>query len=84
VSPERVRAASPSRSVSALGRSLDRGDPVRLFHIIACALVYTGVAVAANRLLRSRPRAGLIIGRISGAAMILVAIALIIEQALHA
>jgi threonine/homoserine/homoserine lactone efflux protein len=54
-----------------------------LFHIIACALVYTGVAVAANRLLRSRPRAAPIIGRISGAAMILVAIALIIEQALH-
>jgi threonine/homoserine/homoserine lactone efflux protein len=41
------------------------------------------VAVAANRLLHSRPRAVLIIGRISGAAMILVAIALIIDQALH-
>jgi threonine/homoserine/homoserine lactone efflux protein len=32
-----------------------------LFHVIACALAYTGVAIAASRLLRSRPRAALVI-----------------------
>jgi threonine/homoserine/homoserine lactone efflux protein len=43
----------------------------------------TGVAIAAARLLRSRPRAGLIVGRVSGATMILVAIALVVEQVVH-
>lgn len=54
-----------------------------LFHVTACALVYTGVAIAANRLLRSRPRAGRIVARISGAAMVLVALALVAEQVAH-
>ncbi len=54
-----------------------------LFHVSACAIVYTGVAVAANRLLTSRPRAALIVGRVSGAAMVLVAVVLVAEQALH-
>ncbi len=54
-----------------------------LFHVIACALVYTGVAVAANRLLSTRPRAAIVVGRVSGAAMVLVAVALVAEQALH-
>lgn len=54
-----------------------------LFHVIACALVYTGVAIAANRLLRSRPRAALIVGRVSGTAMVLIAIALVVEQVVH-
>jgi hypothetical protein len=44
---------------------------------------YTGVAIAAKRLLHSRPSAGVIVGRISDAAMILVAIALVIEQIIH-
>jgi threonine/homoserine/homoserine lactone efflux protein len=51
-----------------------------LFHVLACALVYTAVAVGANRLLRSCPRAARIVGNVSGAAMILVALALVAEQ----
>jgi threonine/homoserine/homoserine lactone efflux protein len=51
-----------------------------LFHVAACACVYSGVAVGANRLLRSRPCAALVVGRISGVAMILVAAALVAEQ----
>jgi threonine/homoserine/homoserine lactone efflux protein len=54
-----------------------------LFHVIACALIYTGVAIAANRLLRTRPGAALIVGRISGAVMILIAIALVVEHVVH-
>ncbi len=52
-------------------------------HVIACAFVYTGVALGATRLLRSWPRAALIVGRISGAAMVLVAIALVAEQVVN-
>ncbi len=51
--------------------------------MIACAFVYTGVALGATRLLRSWPRAALIVGRISGAAMVLVAIALVAEQVVN-
>jgi threonine/homoserine/homoserine lactone efflux protein len=51
-----------------------------LFHVAACAVVYTVVAVGAHHLLRTRPRAALIVGRASGAAMILVALALVAEQ----
>jgi threonine/homoserine/homoserine lactone efflux protein len=51
-----------------------------LFHVAACSVVYLSVALGASRLLRSRPRAARIIGRVSGAAMILVAVALTLER----
>jgi threonine/homoserine/homoserine lactone efflux protein len=50
-------------------------------HIVACGLVYFCVAVGAGRLLRSRPRAACMIGRGSGIAMIVIAVALVIERA---
>jgi threonine/homoserine/homoserine lactone efflux protein len=50
-------------------------------HVGACAVVYFGVALAARRLLRSRPRAAIIVSRASGYAMIAVAAALVIEHA---
>jgi threonine/homoserine/homoserine lactone efflux protein len=53
-------------------------------HIIACGLVYLAVALTARRLLRSRPRAARIVGRISGVTMIVVAVALTVERALGA
>jgi threonine/homoserine/homoserine lactone efflux protein len=52
------------------------------FHVIACAVVYFGVALAAHRVLASRPAAARTVGRVSGAAMILVAIALTLERVL--
>jgi threonine/homoserine/homoserine lactone efflux protein len=50
-------------------------------HVIACGVVYLGVARTAQRLLRSRPRAARIVSRASGMAMIAVAAALVIEHA---
>jgi threonine/homoserine/homoserine lactone efflux protein len=51
-------------------------------HIGFCAAVYLAVALAAGRLLRSRPRAALLVGRLSGITMMLVAVALTIERGL--
>jgi threonine/homoserine/homoserine lactone efflux protein len=53
-------------------------------HVTLCALVYLGVALTASRLLRSRPRAALLVARLSGCTMILVALALATERALSA
>jgi threonine/homoserine/homoserine lactone efflux protein len=50
------------------------------FHVTACAVVYLAVALTANRLLASRPAAARIVGRVSGAMMILVAFALALER----
>jgi threonine/homoserine/homoserine lactone efflux protein len=55
-----------------------------IFHVTACAIVYLSVALAANRLLTSRPAAARIVGRVSGATMILVALALTLERVLGA
>ncbi len=52
------------------------------FHVVACGCVYLLVALCARRLLRSRPRAGQIIGRASGITMILVGIGITFERAL--
>ena len=49
-------------------------------HVAFCALVYLGVALAASRVLRSRPRAAALVGRLSGIAMILVAVGLGAER----
>lgn len=54
-----------------------------LFHVFACAVVYAGVALGAKRLLRARPRAAVVVGRMSGAAMILISVVLVAEQAFH-
>jgi threonine/homoserine/homoserine lactone efflux protein len=50
-------------------------------HVLACGLVYLWVAMTARRLLRSRPRAAALAGRVSGVAMVTVAVALVIERA---
>jgi len=55
-----------------------------VFHVATCSVVYLLVALGAHRLLRSRPRAARIVGRISGAAMILVALALTLERVISA
>jgi threonine/homoserine/homoserine lactone efflux protein len=50
------------------------------FHVAACGVVYLSVALAARGLLRSRPRVAEIIDRLSGVAMILIGLALILER----
>jgi threonine/homoserine/homoserine lactone efflux protein len=51
-------------------------------HVVFCALVYLAVALGAARVLGSRPHAALLVGRLSGITMILVAVALMAERAL--
>jgi threonine/homoserine/homoserine lactone efflux protein len=55
-----------------------------VFHVAACCVVYSSVALGANRLQRSRPRAGQTLGRVSGAVMILFALALTLERVISA
>lgn len=48
-----------------------------LVHIASCALVYLAIGFGAGALLRSRPRAARMVGRISGAAMVIIAVLLL-------
>ena len=49
-------------------------------HLVDCAVVYSLVAVLARRILRTRPRALAIVAKVSGAAMVLIGTALIVER----
>lgn len=51
-----------------------------LLHVVNCAAVYAAVAGGANLLLRSRPNAARIVGRVSGIVMMLVSLVLVFEQ----
>ncbi len=55
---------------------------VGAIHVVFCALVYLAVALGAARVLGPRPRAGVLVGRLSGITMILVLVALTAERAL--
>lgn len=48
-----------------------------------CAAFYTVLGVSARTILRARPRSGHVLSRISGAAMIAIGIALLIERMLQ-
>src|SRR5262249_20110213 len=50
------------------------------FHIAVCTVVYLSVALAANRVLASRPGVARLIGRVSGGSMILVGVGLGLER----
>jgi threonine/homoserine/homoserine lactone efflux protein len=52
-------------------------------HLLDCAAVYFTVALLARRILRSRPRATVIVTRLSGTAMTLIGAALLIERVLE-
>lgn len=54
-----------------------------LIFVSACALVYSVVGFGARRVLRLRPSAMRIVSRVSGAAMIVLAAVLVVEQAVH-
>jgi threonine/homoserine/homoserine lactone efflux protein len=51
-----------------------------LVHTLSCAVVYTGVGTGARLVLRARPGAARVISRISGAAMVAIGAALLMEQ----
>ncbi|MDP4333643.1 LysE family translocator [Curtobacterium sp. A7_M15] len=52
-------------------------------HLLDCAVVYLLVALAARRILGSRPRAGLVVTKVSGALMVLIGLGLLAEQLVH-
>lgn len=54
-----------------------------LIYLAACALVYSVVGFGARTVLRLRPSAMRIVSRVSGAAMIVLATVLVVEQAVH-
>jgi threonine/homoserine/homoserine lactone efflux protein len=54
-----------------------------LIFVGACALVYTAVGFGARTVLRLRPSAMRMVSRVSGAAMIVLAAVLVVEQAGH-
>ena len=49
-------------------------------HLLNCATVYFAVALLARRLLRSRPRASVVVTKVSGVAMTLIGVGLLIER----
>ena len=55
-----------------------------LLHTISCAVVYTGVGAGARTVLGTRPRAARVVGRVSGAAMIVIGLVLLVEQVVAA
>lgn len=54
-----------------------------MLHIVTCAVVYLMVGFSAQAVLRSRPRAANAVSRISGAAMVVIAVLLLIEHTTH-
>jgi threonine/homoserine/homoserine lactone efflux protein len=51
-----------------------------LVHVASCALVYTIVGTAARTVLSSRPGAARVVVRVSGAAMVVIGLVLVLEQ----
>ena len=54
-----------------------------LIFVASCALVYCVVGMGARTVLRVRPSAIRILSRVSGAAMVVLAVALVVEQVTH-
>ncbi|MFJ1513755.1 LysE family translocator [Cellulosimicrobium funkei] len=69
---------SPSAGWSSAAQMFVLGG----LHILNCAVVYFGVALMARRMLRSRPRASVIVTRIAGVVMTVIGIVVIVEKAL--
>jgi threonine/homoserine/homoserine lactone efflux protein len=51
-----------------------------LVHITSCAVIYSLVGTSARRVLRARPAAARIVSRISGTVMVVLGVALLVEQ----
>ncbi|RTL71060.1 MAG: LysE family translocator [Pseudonocardiaceae bacterium] len=55
-----------------------------LVHVANCALVYLGVGTGARVVLRARPAAARVVGRVSGVVMVGLGVALVVEQLIGA
>ena len=53
-----------------------------LVHVASCAVIYTAVGTGARTVLGSRPGAARVVTRLSGGAMVVIGLVLIVEQAL--
>ena len=51
-----------------------------LVHITSCAVIYSLVGTSARRVLRARPAAARVVSRISGSVMVVLGVALLVEQ----
>jgi threonine/homoserine/homoserine lactone efflux protein len=51
-----------------------------LVHITSCAVIYSLVGTSARRVLRTRPAAARVVSRISGTVMVVLGVALLVEQ----
>jgi threonine/homoserine/homoserine lactone efflux protein len=51
-----------------------------LVHITSCAVIYSLVGTSARRVLRARPAAARVVSRISGTVMVVLGVALLVEQ----
>ena len=74
--PQFVRPAEPwpvAAQIMALGA----------VHAGSCALVYFGVGWGSQSVLRARPSAALVVSRVSGVLMLVIALLLLAEAALH-
>ena len=49
-------------------------------HLITCTIIYLLVGYGSRALLASRPQAARVVSRISGGLMVLIAVALLVEQ----
>ncbi len=54
-----------------------------LLHIVSCAVAYLAIGFSAQAVLQTRPRAAHTVSRISGAAMVCIALLLLLEHARH-
>ena len=54
-----------------------------MVHLLSCAVVYLLVGFSAQAVLQTRPQAALVVSRFSGAAMVVIAVLLFTEQAIH-
>ncbi len=54
-----------------------------MVHLLSCAVVYLLVGFSAQAVLQTRPQAARVVSRFSGAAMVVIALLLFAEQAIH-
>ncbi|WP_309815585.1 LysE family translocator [Pseudarthrobacter sulfonivorans] len=70
---------SPDNSWPVAGQIVALG----LVHVASCAVIYTGVGASARVVLRTRPTAARAVTRVSGAAMMVIGVFLLLEQLIH-
>lgn len=54
-----------------------------LVHVVSCSVVYTAVGTGSRLVLRTRPAAARAVSRVSGTVMVVIGVALVVEQFLY-